>query len=103
MHAEKIKSGQIIDKKEFKKRVFKEERDFFAKKIEELEITNKKNEQGNNKLFAEGKIGKGELERRKRIDVGVVEFFREKLRIVEHDLWIMNKNKYDPIKFPVYQ
>jgi len=102
VHAEKLKSGQIPDKEEFKKKNFKEERDFFIKKIEEMRETKKKNERENFDLFKSGKIDKTEFDKRATINRGVVEFFQEKLKRVEHDLWIMNKNKYDPIKFPIY-
>jgi len=92
----------IINKQEFKKKSFKEERDFFMKKIEETKETMKLKEIENEELFKSGKIEKSEMDKRNNINNGVVYFFEEKLKRVEHDLWIMNKNKYDLIKYPIY-
>ena len=72
------------------------------KKVEEIKETRKKEEKENFELFSSGKIDRKELDKRAKISKGVNEFFQEKLRRVEHDLWIMNKNKFDPIKFPKY-
>ena len=101
MHAEKLKSGKIPDKEEFKKRVFKEERDFFMKKLEEAKETLKLQEIEIEELFKNGQLNKKEIVMKKKVNLGVVKFYEEKLRRVEHDLWISNKNKYDLIKFPV--
>lgn len=54
-------------------------------------------------LIRKGKLDKEEAVRRINVQKAMVVFFREKLKRCEHDLWILNKNKYDPIKFPAYQ
>lgn len=102
VRAEKIKNGEIIDFEGFKKRSFKEERDFFVKKLEEAKEIMKTKTLENEELLKAGKIDKKELEKRNKIQASVVDFFQQKLVRVEHDLWIMNKNKYDLIKFPIY-
>lgn len=102
VRAEKIKNGEIIDFEGFKKRSFKEERDFFVKKLEEAKEIMKAKTLENEELLKAGKIDKSEFEKRNKIQASVADFFQQKLVRVEHDLWIMNKNKYDLIKFPIY-
>lgn len=102
VHTEKLKNGTIIDKNEFKKKSFLEERNFFIKKIEETKEIAKIKKIENEELFASGKINVLEMEKRNKVNNGVAYFFQEKLKRVEHDLWIINKNKFDLIKYPIY-
>lgn len=88
------------NKAEFEKKTFTQERDFFLQKVSEIE-------QEAVKLDAtiEAKLneGKGYTEKdaardRKNLEIRK-KFFENKLKRVEHDLWILNKDKYDLIKY----
>ncbi len=53
-------------------------------------------------LLIQGKITLEEMNKKNKINKAAEDFFRKKLTRVEHDLWILNKNKYDLIKFPAF-
>ena len=47
-----------------------------------------------------GKMTKDDMLRKAKANQATIDFFREKIRRVEHDIFIMNKSKTDVIKFP---
>ena len=95
-------NGKVPDFEAWEKKTFTQERDFFKKKLEDLEDNIAKNSVTNESLLIEGKINKEEIEKQKKRDETVKKFFEKKLQQVEHDLFIINKNKFDLSKFSTY-
>jgi len=95
-------NGLIPDVEKFERKIFTQERDFFKEKLNEIE---EEQIQLNNQLetlLAEGKIQADQAAKQKRdLDIRK-KFFEKKSQQVEHDLFIVNKNKYDLIKFATY-
>lgn len=56
----------------------------------------------NVELLEKGRIDVAEFNRREKTSLSVKYFFESKLKQVEHDLFICNKNKYDLIKYVPY-
>lgn len=96
------KTGEEI-RKEFDKKILYEQKDFFTNKLEEAKTKSKQESLRNEDDLKEKKITKDKFNQLEKVNLGVAQFFEEKLRRVEHDIWVINKNKYDLRRFPVYQ
>lgn len=94
--------GKEITKEDFEKKIKEEEKIFFSTKLEEAKENAKIKSLENQKLLQEGKIDQKELISREKINQGVIDFFEKKNKIIEHDIWILNKNKYDLRRYPIY-
>lgn len=90
-------------RKEFDKKILYEQKDFFTNKLDEAKKKLKQESLKNEDDLKEKKITKEKFNQLEKVNLGVVQFFDEKLKRVEHDIWIINKNKYDLQRFPVYQ
>ncbi len=99
LEKQNIENKIIPDKKEFEKKTFQQERDFFLAKVQETEQEYIMLEKSLEGQIAAGKITEAQAETQKKGVNFRKRFFEEKLRRVEHDLWILNKNKYDVIKY----
>ncbi len=87
-------------RKEFDRKILYEEKEFFSNKLEEARENLKRQSLYNEEDLKEKKITKEKFNQLEKQNLGVVQFFEEKLRRVEHDIWIINKNKYDLMRFP---
>eukprot|EP01016_Furgasonia_blochmanni_P012472 TRINITY_DN1616_c0_g2_i1.p2 TRINITY_DN1616_c0_g2~~TRINITY_DN1616_c0_g2_i1.p2 ORF type:complete len:114 (+),score=57.29 TRINITY_DN1616_c0_g2_i1:65-406(+) len=99
---QKKDSGEIPNVIEWEKKTFGQERDYYKSMIEQAEAEAAKKLAEDEALLLAGTITQEELERRKMVNEQVKKFFEKKLQRVEHDLFILNKNKYDPIKFATF-
>lgn len=84
------------------KKIFEQERDFFVQKLADAEAELQRKTMENDALVLEGKLTKEEAARRKAVDGQIIQFFQKKIQRVDHDLWIMNKNKYDLQKYATF-
>eukprot|EP01017_Pseudomicrothorax_dubius_P016682 TRINITY_DN1889_c0_g1_i8.p1 TRINITY_DN1889_c0_g1~~TRINITY_DN1889_c0_g1_i8.p1 ORF type:complete len:209 (+),score=67.66 TRINITY_DN1889_c0_g1_i8:240-866(+) len=87
------------DRKEWEKKIFGEEKEVFLTKLKQAKDDLKRLTSEDEALVLSGHLTKEEAERRKVINFQPVKFFQAKLKQVEHDLFILNKDRYDPIKF----
>ena len=87
---------------EIERKTFTQERDFFREKLNEIE---EEEIRLGTELDAQQASGSGnvkDIETKRRNLQVTKKFFERKLQQVEHDLFIVNKNKYDLIKFATY-
>jgi hypothetical protein len=99
LEKQNIENKITPDKKEFERKTFTQERDFFQQKLSELEAEELKLNESLDAELADGKITNEQAEKQKRDLLIRKQFFEKQLKRVEHDIWILNKNKYDLIKF----
>ncbi|KAL4480010.1 hypothetical protein ABPG74_020526 [Tetrahymena malaccensis] len=102
LEREQIEKGEVPDLKAFKEKIFKQERDFLADKLQQAEENISLQKLENVELLEKGKIDVAEFNRREKAAAATKAFFEAKLKQVEHDLFICNKNKYDLIKYITY-
>jgi len=95
-------NGLVPDVEKFERKVFTQERDFFKEKLNEIEEEQIKLNSIIDAQAAEGKGDAADLQKQKRNLEVSKKFFEKKLQQVEHDLFIVNKNKYDLIKYSTY-
>ncbi|EGR30021.1 hypothetical protein IMG5_144240 [Ichthyophthirius multifiliis] len=98
---EKIK-GLVPNLKVWQELQLKEERDFFAQKLEESEKQYNLQILENTELLQTAKIDQTEFKKRERAALAAKHFFQKKMQESEHDLFILNKNKYDMRRFIPY-
>src|SRR5262249_8034374 len=97
-----LENGTVPNVEAFERKVFTQERDFFKEKLNEIEEEQIKLASYHDALLAEGKIQPEQIQKEKdNLDLKK-KFFERKLQQVEHDLFIVNKNKYDLIKFATF-
>ena len=90
-------------RKEFDKKILYEQKDFFTNKLDEAKKKSKQESLKNEDDLKEKKITKEKFNQLEKVNLGVIQFFEEKVKRVENDIWVINKNKYDLRRFPVYQ
>jgi len=91
----------VPDVEKFERKIFTQERDFFKEKLNEIE---EQQIQLNSAIDAQSAEGTNlaDLQKQKKNLELSKKFFERKLQQVEHDLFIVNKNKYDLIKYSTY-
>lgn len=95
-------NGLIPNKEEFERKTFTQERDFFRERINEIEEEQIKLNSQNDAILAESKILPEEAQQQKSALELKKKFFEQKLQRVEHDLFILNKSKYDIPKYATF-
>ena len=95
-------NGLVPDVEKFERKIFTQERDFFKEKVNEIEEEEIKLNNHLDALLAEGKIQPEQVTKQKRDLDLKKKFFERKLQQVEHDLFIVNKNRYDLIRYATF-
>jgi len=95
-------NGLVPDVEKFERKIFTQERDFFKEKLNEIEEEQIKLNSIIDAQAADGSSNLADLQKQKKNLELSKKFFERKLQQVEHDLFIVNKNKYDLIKYSTY-
>lgn len=94
-----LETGVEPNKVVWEKKIFTQERDFFIAKVEEAEADLARLDDESETLLVEGTLKVEDLQQKRRALENKRDLFKKNLIRVEHDLFILNKNKYDLIKF----
>ena len=99
MKQQNLESGAVKDMKKWQKMTFEQERDFFISKLESTDNELTQFDADTEAQLLEGKMKVEDLQVQRGALEAQRDLFKKNLMRVEHDLFILNKTKYDTTKY----
>ena len=102
MKRQDIENGVVVDKKEYGKKLLAQEKEFFIDKLNDLEQERADLESTLQIKLDSSEINQEQFDKEMKNFEIRKNFFEQKVKTVEHDLYIAEKTKYDIPRYTTY-